>query len=160
MKANKRYFFMAFMFKLSKVSMKRFCVIDGQGGGIGAVLIKYLKEAYGETVELIGLGTNAIATAQMLKAGANHGASGENAIVQTARTADLIVGPIAITWANAMLGEVTSKMAEAITSSPAPKILLPLTQESVFLVGVVLEPLPHMIQRLVKEIIKEVLPDV
>ena len=121
--------------------MKRICVIDGQGGGIGAALIKYLKEAYGETVELIGLGTNAIATSQMLKA-------------------DLIVGPIAITWANAMLGEVTSKMAAAITSSPAPKILLPLTQESVILAGVVKEPLPHMIQKIVTETIKEVLPDV
>jgi NAD(P)-dependent dehydrogenase (short-subunit alcohol dehydrogenase family) len=143
-----------------EASMKKICVIDGQGGGIGAALIKHLKETYGETVELIALGTNAIATAQMLKAGANRGASGENAIVQTVCTADLIVGPIAITWANAMLGEVTSKMAEAITSSPAPKALLPLTQESVVIVGVVLEPLPHMIQRLVKEIIKEVLPDV
>jgi hypothetical protein len=140
--------------------MKRICVIDGQGGGIGATLIKYLKEAYGETVELIGLGTNAIASAQMLKAGANRGASGENAIVQTVRTADLIVGPIAITWANAMLGEVTPKMAEAITSSPAPKILLPLTQESVVLVGVALEPLPHMVRQIVNEKIKEVLPDV
>ena len=140
--------------------MKRLCVIDGQGGGIGATLIKYLKEAYGESVELIGLGTNAIASAQMLKAGANRGASGENAIVQTVRKADLILGPIAITWANAMLGEVTPKMAAAITSSPAPKILLPLTQESVVLVGFVLEPLPHMVQRIVDEKIKEVLPDV
>ena len=140
--------------------MKRFVVIDGQGGGIGAVLIKHLKEAYGETVELIGLGTNAIATSQMLKAGANRGASGENAIVQTLRTADLIMGPVAITWANAMLGEVTSKMAAAITSSPAPKILLPLTQEAVILVGVVKEPLPHMVQKIVTETIKEVLPDV
>ena len=140
--------------------MKRLCVIDGQGGGIGATLIKYLKEAYGESVELIGLGTNAIASAQMLKAGANRGASGENAIVQTVRKADLILGPIGITWANAMLGEVTPKMAAAITSSPAPKILLPLTQESVVLVGFVLEPLPHMVQRIVDEKIKEVLPDV
>ena len=140
--------------------MKRLCVIDGQGGGIGATLIKYLKEAYGESVELIGLGTNAIASAQMLKAGANRGASGENAIVQTVRKADLILGPIAITWANAMLGEVTPKMAAAVTSSPAPKILLPFTQESVVLVGFVLEPLPHMVQRIVAEKIKEVLPDV
>ena len=140
--------------------MKRLCVIDGQGGGIGARLIKCLKETYGESVELIGLGTNAIASAQMLKAGANRGASGENAIVQTVPTADLILGPIAITWANAMLGEVTARMAAAVTSSPAPKILLPLTQESVVLVGAVLEPLPHMVQRIVDEIIKEVLPDV
>ena len=140
--------------------MKRLCVIDGQGGGIGATLIKCLKETFGESVELIGLGTNAIASAQMLKAGANRGASGENAIVQTVPTADLILGPIAITWANAMLGEVTARMAAAITSSPVPKILLPLTQESVVLVGTVLEPLPHMVKRIVNEIIKEVLPDV
>ena len=138
---------------VSKPQMKRFCVIDGQGGGIGAALIKSLKETYGESVELIGLGTNAIASAQMLKAGAN-------AIVQTVRTADLILGPIAITWANAMLGEVTANMAAAISSSPAPKILLPLTQEPVVVAGVVLEPLPHMVQRIVNKIIKEVLPDV
>jgi len=140
--------------------MKRICVIDGQGGGIGATLIKYLKEAYGESVELIGLGTNAIATAQMLKAGANRGASGENAIVHSAVTADLIVGPISITWANAMLGEVTPKMAEAVMSYPVPKILLPLTQEPVVLVGMVSEPLPHLVQCAVNEKIKEVLTDV
>jgi hypothetical protein len=143
-----------------KSTMKRICVIDGQGGGIGATLIKYLKEAYGESVELIGLGTNAIATAQMLKAGANRGASGENAIVQTVVTADLIVGPISISWANAMLGEVTPKTAEAVMSCPAPKILLPLTQESVVLVGLESEPLPHLVQRIVNEEIKEILTDV
>lgn len=143
-----------------KSTMKRICVIDGQGGGIGATLIKYLKEAYGESVELICLGTNAIATAQMLKAGANRGASGENAIVQTVVTADLIVGPISISWANAMLGEVTPMMAEAVMSGPAPKILLPLTQEPVVLVGLESEPLPHLVQRVVSEEIKEILSDV
>lgn len=139
---------------------RRVCVIDGQGGGIGATLIKYLKEAYAEKLELIALGTNAIATAQMMKSGANRGASGENAVVQTVAKADLVVGPISITWANAMLGEVTPRMAEAITSSPAPKILLPLTQERVVLVGVVAEPLPHLVQVLVEQKIKEVLKDV
>ena len=140
--------------------MRRICVIDGQGGGIGATLIKYLKEAYGESIELIGLGTNAIATAQMLKAGANRGASGENAIVQTVATADLVIGPISITWANAMLGEVTPRMAEAITSCPSHKVLLPLTQEPVTLVGLAAEPLPHMVQRIINDSIKGVLPDV
>ena len=139
---------------------KRICVIDGQGGGIGATLIKSLKEAYGESMELIALGTNAIATAQMMKAGANRGASGENAIVRTAYEADLIIGPISITWANAMLGEVTPQMAEAITSSPALKILLPLTQERVVLVGMPTEPLPHLVEAIVREKIKEVLNDV
>ena len=139
---------------------KRVCVIDGQGGGIGATLIKSLKEAYGESMELIALGTNAIATAQMMKAGANRGASGENAVVRTVYEADLIIGPISITWANAMLGEVTPQMAEAITSSPALKILLPLTQERVVLVGMPTEPLPHLVEAIVREKIKEVLNDV
>jgi len=140
--------------------MKRICVIDGQGGGIGAAVIKYLKEIYGETVELIALGTNAIAAGQMLKAGANKGASGENAIVRTVASADVIVGPISITWANAMLGEVTPEMAKAVMSCSAPKVLLPLTQEPVVLVGVGSEPLPHLVQRAVNEKIKEVLADV
>ena len=86
--------------------MKRICVIDGHGGGIGTALIRCLKEALGESVELVALGTNAIAASQMLKAGANRAASGENAIVRTSRTADLIVGAISIGWPNAMLGEI------------------------------------------------------
>jgi hypothetical protein len=160
MKARQGQRFMAFISYGADWRMKRICVIDGQGGGIGTTLIKYLKEAFGESVELIALGTNAIASAQMLKAGANRGASGENAIVHTVGTADLIVGTISITWANAMLGEVTPKMAEAVMSCPAPKILLPLTQERVVLVGAVSEPLPHLVQCAVNEKIKEVLADV
>lgn len=136
---------------------KRICIIDGQGGGIGATLIKYLKEAYGETLELIALGTNAIAAAQMMKAGANRAASGENAICRTVYQVDGIVGPVSITWANAMLGEVTPKMAEAVMSCPALKILLPLTQERVEIVGVQKEPLPHLVQAVVDGAIKEVL---
>jgi len=135
---------------------KRICVIDGQGGGIGATVIKYLKAEHGESVELIALGTNTIATAQMIKAGANKGASGENAVCRTVLTADCIIGPIAVTWANAMLGEVTPKMAEAVTSSPAMKILLPLSQEKVEIVGVPKEPLPHLVQEVVERI-KEVM---
>jgi hypothetical protein len=138
---------------------KQICIIDGQGGGIGATLIKYLKEAYGESVVLIALGTNAIATAQMLKAGANKGASGENAICRTVCQVDCVIGPIAVTWANAMLGEVTPKMAEAVTSSPVLKILLPLSQESVEIIGIVKEPLPHLVQEAVEKI-KEVMKHV
>jgi len=119
-----------------------------------------MKETYGESLELQALGTNAIATSQMMRAGANRGASGENAIVRTVTKADFIVGPISITWANAMLGEVTPRMAEAVMSSPAPKILLPLTQERVELVGLIKEPLPHLVKIIVEEKIKEVLKDV
>jgi hypothetical protein len=135
--------------------LKRICVIDGQGGGIGATLIKYLKAEFGESVELIALGTNAIATAQMLKAGANKGASGENAICRTTARVDCIVGPIAITWANAMLGELTPRMAAAVTSSAAAKILLPLSQENADIVGLAREPLPHLVEAAVAKI-KEV----
>ena len=79
-------------------------MIDGQGGGIGASIIKHIREIYGEAVEIAAVGTNAIAASQMMKAGAERGASGENAIVRTVAEVDVIIGPIAITWANAMMG--------------------------------------------------------
>jgi len=127
-------------------------VIDGQGGGIGAVIIKRLREAFGEEVEIIGLGTNAMATGAMLKAGANRGASGENAIVQTVEKADLIIGTTGIILAHSMMGELTPTMAEAIASSPAMKCLLPLRMPEVEIIGAPKEPLPHLIDQLVKRI--------
>ncbi|MFO7685298.1 MAG: DUF3842 family protein [Desulfobacterales bacterium] len=129
--------------------MKIICVIDGQGGGIGSTIIKKIKELYGETLEVIALGTNAIATAQMLKAGANRGASGDNAIIQTTKNVDVILGPIGIIFAHAMMGEVTPAIAEAVAVSPAAKFLLPLTQENVTVVGVARLPLPHLIEELI-----------
>ena len=102
-----------------------------------------------KSIEIWAVGTNAIATSLMMKAGSNRGATGENAVLWAIRHSDLILGPIAITWANAMLGELTPKMAEAITSANAPKILLPLSQENVILVGASREPLPHLVDELV-----------
>lgn len=136
---------------------KKICVIDGQGGGIGSTIIKNLKDALGESIEIIALGTNAIATAQMLKAKANRGASGENAIVQTVRHVDVITGPLAIVLANSMMGEVTPKMAAAVVESNAPKLLLPLTQESVSVVGVSSEPLPHLVDDLIQVHLKKLI---
>jgi len=133
----------------------RICVIDGQGGGIGAAIIKRLKEVYQEQHEVIALGTNAVATAQMMKARANRGASGENAIVRTVARVDVIMGPLSIVLANSMMGELTPRMAEAVASSPAPKLLLPLTQEKVEIAGLVPEPLPHLVEKLVSERLKE-----
>ncbi|MCF8050219.1 MAG: DUF3842 family protein [Desulfobacterales bacterium] len=127
------------------------CVIDGQGGGIGSTIIRKVKEVFEETVEIVALGTNAIATAQMLKAKANRGASGENAIVQTVGRVDLIIGPLGIVMANAMMGEVTPKMAEAVSSSPAKKLLLPLTQENVQIVGASVLPLPRLIEAMIEK---------
>jgi len=136
--------------------MKRICVVDGQGGGIGATIIKALRARWVESIEIWALGTNAVATAQMLRAGANRGATGENPVVCTVKVADLVVGPISITWPNAMMGEVTPRIAEAIMSTPAPKILLPLHQERISLVGVSREPLPHLVEDMLNEYVKEV----
>lgn len=130
--------------------MKRICVIDGQGGGIGSTIIKKLKETYDETVEIIALGTNAIATTQMLKARANRGATGENAIVQTVAKADVVIGPLGIVLAHAMMGEVTPRIAEAIASCNAPKLLLPLTQEPVEIIGLTPNPLPRLIEEMIQ----------
>ena len=127
---------------------KKVCVIDGQGGGIGATIIKKLKERFEERIEVIALGTNAIATAQMLKARANKGASGSNAIVHTVKKADVIIGSIGIIMPQAMMGEVTPLMAEAVCSADAKKILLPLTQENVEIVGVSGLPLPQLVDEL------------
>ncbi len=131
---------------------KTIAVIDGQGGGIGSVIIKRLREAFSERVEIIALGTNAMATGAMLKAGANKGASGENAIVQTVRVVDFLVGPINILLAHSMMGELTPKMSEAIASSPGTKLLLPLKVAEVEMIGAPKEPLPHLVDQLVKRI--------
>lgn len=129
---------------------KNVCVVDGQGGGIGAVIIKKLKDRFGEQIEIIALGTNAIATAQMLKARANKGASGSNAIVQTVRTADVVIGSVGIIMPHAMMGEVTPEMAEAVCQSDAVKVLLPLSQENITIVGVAGLPLPQLVDELIE----------
>lgn len=135
----------------------RVCVIDGQGGGIGSVIIRRIKEEYGEEVEVLALGTNAIATTQMMKARANKGATGENAIIWTIQDSDVVIGPIGIVLANAMMGEVTPALAAAVASCRARKFLLPLTQENVEVVGVAHEPLPHQVDYIVKIRLKELM---
>lgn len=131
--------------------MKRIAVIDGQGGGIGSAVIRKIKEIYGESLEVWALGTNAVATAHMMKARANRGATGEHAIVHCAGRVDLVIGPIAILLPYAMMGEITPRMVEALGASPALKLLIPLTQEPVLVVGAAREPLPHLVDQLVYE---------
>ncbi|MEW5914446.1 MAG: DUF3842 family protein [Thermodesulfobacteriota bacterium] len=138
----------------------RVCVIDGQGGGIGSVIIRRLKEEYGETMEVLALGSNAIATAQMMKAGANRGATGENAILVSIQQADVIIGPLGIVLANAMMGEITPQVAAGVAACSARKFLLPLTQENVEVAGVTREPLPHQVDHIVKVRLKEMLENV
>lgn len=139
--------------------MLKIAVIDGQGGGIGSLVVKKLREEFGDSIEIIALGTNAVASTTMLKAGADKGASGENAIVWNANRVDIITGPVSIMLANAMLGELTPKMAEALSSSPAKKLLLPLNQEQVDIIGIVKEPLPHLADALIQKI-KEITKNV
>ncbi len=135
--------------------MIKIAVIDGQGGGIGSIVVKRLREEFGEAIEITALGTNAVATTAMMSSGADRGASGENAIAWNASRVDVITGPVSIMLPNAMLGEVTPSIAEALSSSPAKKILLPLNQEQVEIIGVSKEPLPHLVEALIAKI-KEV----
>jgi NAD(P)-dependent dehydrogenase (short-subunit alcohol dehydrogenase family) len=135
----------------------RIAVIDGQGGGIGKAIVEKLRQAFGKEVDIIALGTNALATALMLKSGADEGATGENAIVFNASRVDVIMGTIGIIAANAMLGELTPMMAKAIAESPARKILIPLNRCNIKVVGTKNEPLPYYIDdgiELVKSFIK------
>ena len=134
----------------------RIAIIDGQGGGIGKHITDKLRRELPEHVEFLALGTNALATSVMLRAGANEGATGENAVIYNAGKVDLIVGPISILFPNAMLGELSPRMAEAIASSPARKILFPLSRAGIDIVGLKSEPLPHLIEELVRRV-KEVI---
>jgi len=132
--------------------MIRIAVIDGQGGGIGSLVVKRLKEEFSDRVEVIALGTNAAATTAMMKSRANKGATGENAIIWNSDKVDMIIGPLSIAFSNAMLGEVTGKMATAIVASPARKLLLPLNQEGIEIAGGNKEPLPHLIEQVISQI--------
>jgi len=130
-------------------------VIDGQGGGIGRAVVEKLKENLPGDIRIIALGTNSLATSSMLKAGANEGATGENAIVFNAGKADFIVGPVGIISANSMLGELTPAIARAVAESPAKKILLPLNRCNIVIAGIDKnESLPDMIDNAVR-IVKE-----
>lgn len=113
----------------------RIVIIDGQGGRVGRTIVEKLKARIPDQ-ELIAIGTNSIATANMLKGGAEQGATGENPIVLAAETADLIIGVIGIAIPHSLLGEVTPKMAEAIGKSRAKKLLIPSTRCNNTVVGV------------------------
>ncbi|KYH29146.1 MULTISPECIES: DUF3842 family protein [Clostridium] len=123
----------------------RIAVVDGQGGGIGKAIVEKFRKEFEDTIEIIALGTNSLATSLMLKAGANEGATGENAICYNVSKVDLILGPIGIVCANSLLGELTPQMAKAISESPAKKVLIPLNRCNVIVAGVENKPLPHYI---------------
>lgn len=121
-------------------------VIDGMGGGIGGQIVQNLLPHLSSKDKIWALGTNAIATATMIKAGAHKGASGENAIRFSIRDVDLVLGPLGIIMPNAMMGEMTPLIAEIIASAKCRKILLPVSQTHIELVGVVPKPLNELIK--------------
>ena len=130
-------------------------VIDAQGGGIGRSLVAGLRQA-NVCSEIIAAGTNAIASSNMLKAGANAGASGENAIVYNARRCtekDIIAGPIGIILANSMHGEISPAMAEAVSESDAVKVLIPCHKCPLYVAGIVQKPLPDYIDDAIQKIL-------
>ena len=113
----------------------RIMIFDGQGGGVGKCLVEELSSVCPQA-ELIAVGTNAMATANMMKGGTAFGATGENAVIYNSKRADVIVGPIGIVMANAMLGEITPKMAEAVGSGDANLFLIPMNRYGATVVGV------------------------
>lgn len=125
--------------------MKKIVIIDGQGGKIGSLLINRLKKDAG-CYELYAIGTNSIATAAMLKAGADFGATGENPTIVNCRDADIIAGPIGIVAADSLLGEVTPAMAVAVGKSCAEKVYLPINRCNNYIVGIKDLAIPELIE--------------
>ncbi|MDD3920252.1 MAG: DUF3842 family protein [Eubacteriales bacterium] len=129
-------------------------IVDGQGGRIGCMLIEQLLSLGAAPEELVAVGSNSIATAAMLKAGAKKGATGENPVVYNAARAAVIAGPIGILSANAMLGEITPAMAAAIGESAARKVLVPVSNCSVEVAGVVPKPLGEYVKEAAEGILR------
>lgn len=128
-------------------------VIDGQGGRMGKSIVEQMKKNFPED-EILAIGTNSIATAAMLKAGADAGATGENPAIVGCRTADIIIGPMGIVIADSLLGEITPQMAVAIGQSDAKKVLIPVNRCQHFVVGCRELPLGEYMKLVVEEVRK------
>ena len=128
-------------------------VIDAQGGGFGKQLVAAIKRDFPE-IEITAVGTNSVATGAMLKAGADHAATGENAVIVGARKADIIAGPIGIVIADSLYGEITPSMALAVAQSNAKRILIPFNHCDNMIAGVSDLSVGKLIQCAVEEIRK------
>lgn len=126
-------------------------VIDGQGGRLGKQVIETVRKNFPES-RITAVGTNAMATAAMLKGGADEGATGENPVIVACRRADYIIGPIGIVIADALLGEVTPKMAAAVGQSDAIRILIPMNRCDNLVAGVTSQSLGELIEDAVSKI--------
>ncbi len=125
-------------------------VVDGLGGGLGAQLVERLKAALGDRTRIIALGTNSSATERMLKAGAERGASGENAIKASIGLGDLVMGPIGIVVPNGLMGEISPAIAEAIFSARGRLILVPVQQPHFVLAGLPAQPMSQLVNAAVE----------
>ena len=123
-------------------------VVDGQGGRIGQQLARAILARF-PAAEVRGVGTNSMATAALIKGGAAQAATGENALKVACRTADVILGPVGIAVADALLGEITPAMAAAVGQSRARKILVPMNQCDIYVAGVEELPLSRLLDRAV-----------
>ena len=130
-----------------------FLVIDAQGGGIGKQVVAAIKQNMPE-MEITAVGTNSAATTAMLKAGADHAATGENAVIVGCRRADVIVGPVGIVIADSLYGEITPAMALAVGQSNARRLLIPVNHCDNFIVGVSDLSLGKLIESVISEIRK------
>lgn len=128
-------------------------VIDAQGGGVGKQLVTAIKQNIPKAC-VTAVGTNSAATQAMIKAGADHAATGENAVVVGCRHADVIIGPIGILIADAMLGEVTLGMAVAVAQSRAKRILIPFNHCDTMIVGIPDLTVGKLIQSAVEELVR------
>ena len=127
------------------MSRVRVLVIDGQGGGLGRQLVAAISAACPDA-ELTAVGTNSLAASAMLKAGAARAATGENAVLVNARRADVIVGPLGIVIADALLGEITPAMAAAVGQADAKRILIPVNHCDNYVVGIADGPVGTRVQ--------------
>lgn len=134
--------------------MKKIVIIDGHGGRVGSLLTARLKKEKGD-YEIYAIGTNSIATAAMLKSGADFGATGENPVIVNSRDADVIAGPIGIIAADSLLGEITPPMAIAVGQSPAQKVLLPINRCNNYIVGVEDLPIAELIEMAAEYIVNK-----
>lgn len=126
-------------------------VIDGQGGRLGRQVIESMRKGFPDAY-IMGVGTNSIATASMLKGGADEGATGENPVLVGCRKADVIVGPLGIVIADSLLGEVTPKMAVAVAQSQAKRVLIPMNRCDNLVAGVNGQSIGDLIDDAVKKI--------
>ena len=128
-------------------------IIDAQGGGVGRQLVIAIRARFPDA-DITAVGTNAAATSAMMKAGASRAATGENAVVVCSRKADVIVGAIGIVIADAMLGEITPRMAAAVAQSGAKRILLPVSHCDNIVAGVAGQTVARLVDAAVQELEK------